>query len=138
MDVATSSRCRDFDVQSLENLMSRLPFGVTTSLSTALPLILSLPPSVVATSYFFSSLICGCLTWSFCHDQLVLPSITLLLRLEFCGRDLDMNFHCCQGVTTSGSLILVSTPLLLQPPSASYVSPGQPPSAPSTAISSFF
>ena len=55
----------------------------------------------------FSSLIYGCLTWSFYRDQLILPSIALLLRLEFCGRDLDMNFHCCQGVTTSGPLILV-------------------------------
>ena len=55
----------------------------------------------------FSSLIYGCLTWSFYRDQLVLPSIALLLRLEFCGRDLDMNLHCCQGVTTSGLLILV-------------------------------
>ena len=55
----------------------------------------------------FSSLIYGCLTWSFGRDQLVLPSIALLLQLEFCGRDLDMNFHCCQGVTTSSPLILV-------------------------------
>ena len=55
----------------------------------------------------FSSLICGCLTWSFCRDPLVLPSISLLLLQEFCGRDLDMNLHCCQGVTTSGPLILV-------------------------------
>ena len=54
-----------------------------------------------------SSSIHCCLTWSFCRAQLVLPSITLLLRLEFCGRDLDMNFHCCQGFTTSGSLILL-------------------------------
>ena len=43
----------------------------------------------------------------FCPDLLVLPSITLLLRLEFLGRELDMNFHCCQGFTTSGPLILV-------------------------------
>ena len=107
VDVATSSRCRDFDVQSLENLMSRLPFGVMTSMSTALPLILSRPQSVVTTSYFFSSSICCFLTWSFCRDQFVLPSITLLLRLDFCGRDLDMNFHYCQGFTTSGPLILV-------------------------------
>ena len=55
----------------------------------------------------FSSLIHGCLTWSFCRDQLVLPSITLMLRLEFCGHYLDMNFHCCQGFTTSGPLILM-------------------------------
>ena len=64
-----------------------------------------------------SSSIHGCLTWSFCRAQLVLPSITLLLRLEFCGRDLDMNFHCCHGFTTSGPLILVrlSCCNLLQP-----------------------
>ena len=64
-----------------------------------------------------SSSIHCCLTWSFCHAQLVLPSITLLLRLEFCGCDLDMNFHCCQGFTTSDSLILVclSCCKLLQP-----------------------
>ena len=43
VDVATSFRCRDFYVQSLENLMSRLLFGVTTFMSTALPLILSRP-----------------------------------------------------------------------------------------------
>ena len=54
-----------------------------------------------------SSLIHNCLTWSFCHEQFVLPSIALLLRLEFCGCDLDMNLHCYQGVTTSGPLILV-------------------------------
>ena len=87
--------------------MSRLLFGVTTSLSTVLPLILSRPRSDVATTCIFSSLIHGCLTLSFCHDQLILPSTALLLRLEFCGRDLDMNLHCCQGVTTSGPLILV-------------------------------
>ena len=55
----------------------------------------------------FSSLIHGCLTWSFYRDQLVLPSIALLLRLEFCVRDLDMNLHCCQGVTTSGPSVLM-------------------------------
>ena len=64
-----------------------------------------------------SSSIHCCLTWSFCRAQFVLPSITLLLQLEFCGRDLDMNFHCCQGFTTSGSLILVRLSYcnLLQP-----------------------
>ena len=64
-----------------------------------------------------SSSIHCCLTWSFCRVQLVLPSITLMLRLEFCGRDLDMNFHCCQGFTTSYPLILVrlSCCNLLQP-----------------------
>ena len=107
VNVATSFRCHDFYVQSLENLMSRLLFGVTTSMSTALFLILSRPRSGVATSCLFSSLIYGCLTWSFCRDQLILLSIALLLRLEFCGRDLEMNLHCCQGVTTSGPLILV-------------------------------
>ena len=55
----------------------------------------------------FSSLIHGCLTWSFCRDQLFLPSITLLLRLEFGGHDINMNFHCFQGFTTSSPLILV-------------------------------
>ena len=54
-----------------------------------------------------SSLIYGCLTWSFCCDQLVLPSIALMSRLEFCGCDLDMSLHYCQGITTSGPLILV-------------------------------
>ena len=34
-DVVTSSRCRDIDVQSIVHLMSRLLFGVTTTLSTA-------------------------------------------------------------------------------------------------------
>ena len=87
--------------------MSRLLFDVTTSLSTVLSLILSRPQSDVATSCLFSSSIHGCLTWSFCRAQLILPSITLLLRLEFCGRDLHMNFHCSQGFTTSGPLILV-------------------------------
>ena len=55
----------------------------------------------------FSSLIHGCLTWNLCRDQFILPSITLLLRLEFCGSDLDMNFRCCQGFMTSCPLILV-------------------------------
>ena len=64
-----------------------------------------------------SSSIHCCLTWSFCRAQLFLPSITLLLRLGFCNHDLDMNFHCCQGFTTSDSLILVrlSCCKLLQP-----------------------
>ena len=87
--------------------MSRLLTDVTTSLSTVLGLILSRPQSDVATSCLFSSSIHGCLTWSFYCAQLVLPSITLLLRMEFCGRGLDMNFHCCQGFTTSGPLNLV-------------------------------
>ena len=50
VDVATTSKCRDFDVQSLENLMSRLLFCVTTSMSTARPSILSRPRNGVATS----------------------------------------------------------------------------------------
>ena len=64
-----------------------------------------------------SSSICCCLTWSFCRAQLFLPSITLLLRLGFCGHDLNMNLHCCQGFMTSDSLILVrlSCCKLLQP-----------------------
>ena len=97
--------------------MSRLLTYVTTSLSTVLGLILSRPQSDVATSCLFSSSIHGYLTWSFCRAQLVLPSITLLLQLEFCGRDLDMNFHCCQGFMTSGPLNLVrlSCCNLLQP-----------------------
>ena len=91
--------------------MSRLLTDVATSLSTVLGLILSRP------HVFFSSSSHGCLTWSFCRAQLVLPSITLLLRLEFCGRDLDMNFHCSQGFTKSYPLILVhlSCCNLLQP-----------------------
>ena len=54
-----------------------------------------------------SSSIPGCLTWSFFNAQLVLPSITLRFRLEFCCRNLNMYFDCCQGFTTSGPLILV-------------------------------
>ena len=91
--------------------MSRLLFGVTTSLSTVLGLILSRPHE-----FFFIN------SWLLNLDFLSRParfssSITLLLRLEFCGRDLDMNFHCCQGFTTSSSLILVrlSCCNLLQP-----------------------
>ena len=106
-DVASSFRCCDINVQSIVHLMSRLLFCVTTSLSTVLGLILSRPQSDVATSCLFSSSIHGCLTWSFCRIQLVFPSITLLLQLEFYGRDLDMNFHCSQGFMTSGPLILV-------------------------------
>ena len=87
--------------------MPRLLFDVMTSLSTVFGLILSRPQSDVATSCLFSSSIHGFLTWSFCRAQLVLPSITLLLRLEFCGRELDMNFHYSQGFTISGPLILV-------------------------------
>ena len=94
--------------------MSRLLTDVTTSLSTVLGLTLSRPQSDVATScLFFSSSIHGFLTWSFCRAQLVLPSITLLLRLEFCGRDLDMNFHCCQGFFLN--LVRLSCCNLLQP-----------------------
>ena len=77
-------------------MMSRLLDDVATSFSLQ---------ADVTTA---SDSIHGCLTWSFCRAQLVLPSFTLLLRLEFCGLDLDMNFHCCQGFTTSGPLILVS------------------------------
>ena len=60
-----------------------------------------------------------------------MPSITLLLRLEFCRRDLDMNFHCCQGFTTSGPLILVRLSCYIAS-STSYISNVHPPSAPST------
>ena len=65
----------------------------------------------------FSSSIPGCLTWSFFRAQLVLPSITLRLRLEFCGCNLNMYFNCWQGFMTSGPLILVrlSCCNLLQP-----------------------
>ena len=54
-----------------------------------------------------SSSIPGCLTWSFFNAQLVLLSITLRFRLEFCCRKLNMYFDCCQGFTTSGPFILV-------------------------------
>ena len=54
-----------------------------------------------------SSLIYGCLTWSFCCDLLVLPSIALMSRLEFCGCDLDVILNYCQGVATSGPFFLV-------------------------------
>ena len=89
LDVATSSRCRDFEVQSLETLMSRLLLGVTTSMSTSL-FNLWLPDL------------------EFLCDQLVLPSIALMSRLEFCGCDLDMSLHYYQGVATSSPLILVN------------------------------
>ena len=48
-----------------------------------------------------SSLVYGCLTWSFYCDLLILPSIALMSRLEFCGCDLDVILHYCQGVATS-------------------------------------
>ena len=54
-----------------------------------------------------SSLNYGCLNWSFCCDLLVLPSIALMLRLEFCGCDLDVILHYCQGIVTSGPFFLV-------------------------------
>ena len=54
-----------------------------------------------------SSLIYGCLTWSFCCDLLVLPSIALMLRLEFYGCDLDVILHYFQGIATSGPFFLV-------------------------------
>ena len=41
VDVATSSRCRDLYIQFLEDLMSRLLFGVMTSMSSVLHSILS-------------------------------------------------------------------------------------------------
>ena len=81
IDVATTSRCRDFDVQSLENLMSRLLFGVTTSLSTTLPLILSRPRSGVATSCFFFFI------------NLWLPD------LEFLSRPARSAFNCSSVAT---------------------------------------
>ena len=94
-------------------MMSRPLLDVATSIWCHDLLVYCTAFNSVATSKWcrdiisFSSLIYGFLTWSFCRGQLVLPSIALLLRIEFCGRDLDMNFHCCQGVTTSGPLILV-------------------------------
>ena len=86
----------------------------------------------VVTSCLFSSSIPGYLTWSLCRAQLILPSITLLLRLKFCRRDLDMNFHCCQGFTTSGPLILMRLSCC-KVSSGSYISNIHPPSALSTA-----
>ena len=80
----------------------------------------------------FSSSIHGCLAWSFCRAQLVFPSITLLLQLEFCRHDLNMNFHCCKGFTTSGSLIFVRLSCCIAS-SAGYISNAQPPSTPFTA-----
>ena len=80
----------------------------------------------------FSSSDHGCLTWSFCRAQLVLPSITLLLQLEFCRHELNMNFHCYKGFTTSGPLILVRLSYCIVS-SASYISKVHPPSALSTA-----
>ena len=53
-----------------------------------------------------SSSIPGCLTFSSFHDQLVLSSITLHLRLELCSCNLNMHFDCCQSFMTSNSLIL--------------------------------
>ena len=112
-DVATSSLCfccRDYW------MMSRPPF-----LCSGCHDLLS-----------FSSSIHGCLTWSFCRAQLVLPSITLLLQLEFCRHDLNMNFHCCKGFTTSVPLILLRLSCCITS-SASYISNAQPPSVPFTA-----
>ena len=124
---------------SLLLMMSRLLNDVATLISlqadvaTASDAVLiSRPLNVVTTSCLFYSSIPGCLTWSFCRAQLVLPSITLLLRLEFCRRDLDMNFHCCQGFTTSGLLILMRLSCCIVS-SASYISNVHPPSALSTA-----
>ena len=85
------------------------PYVVTStrcSMSTARPLIMSRPRSsrdIISRS----SSINGCLTWSFCCDLLVLPSVALMLRLEFCGCDLDVILHHCQGVDTIGPFFLV-------------------------------
>ena len=54
-----------------------------------------------------SSSILSCFTRKFFNAQLVLPSITLCFRLEFCCRNLNMHFDFCQGFTTSGPFILV-------------------------------
>ena len=86
--VATSVWCCDFTVHCTGLILSRLLHDVATSLST-------------------SSSIPGCLAWSFFNAQLVLLSITLRFRLEFCCRNLNMYFDCCQGFTTSGPFILV-------------------------------
>ena len=126
IDVATTERCRDLlylhlmsrplnDVATSSNsmLMLRPLLDVATSIWCRDLLVYCTAFNFVAASKWcrdvisFSSLIYGCLTWSFYRDQLVLPFIALLLRLEFCGRDLNINLHCCQGVTTSGPLILV-------------------------------
>ena len=68
IDVATSSECRDFEVQSSEDLALHFLLCVTTSLSAALPLILSRPRSVVATSCLF-------------FINLWLPDLEFILRL---------------------------------------------------------
>ena len=80
----------------------------------------------------FSSSIHGCLTWSFCRSPLVLPSITLQLQLEFFRHDLNMNFHCCKGFTTSVPLILLRLSYCIAS-SASHISNAQLPSVPFTA-----
>ena len=60
----------------------------------------------------------------------VLFVIKLHLRLELCCRNLNMHFDCCKGFTISNPLIFFFAPLLLQPPSASYISTAQPSAAP--------
>ena len=99
--------------------------SLQADVATASEAVLMLRPLV------FSSSIHGCLTWSFCRAQLVLPSITLPLQLEFCRHDLSMNFHCCKGFTTSGPLILVRLSYCIVS-SANHISNVHPPSAFST------
>ena len=109
----------DVTTSSDSVLMSRPLLDVATSMFSLLKILcrdfysVSRPPCLLFGLQFYrdimfcSSLIYGCLTWSFCCDQLVLPSIALLSRLEFCGRDVNMSLHYCQGVATSGPLIFV-------------------------------
>ena len=112
-DVTTSSRCRDIYLVSQQLCL------------TALGSIMSRPHVFFFINSWLPDL-------EFLPRPAHLPSITLLLQLKFCRRDFDMNFHCCQGFTTSGPLILVRLSCCIAS-SASYISNVHPPSAPSTA-----
>ena len=79
---------------SLLLMMSRLLTDVATLISLQADAATASDAVLMSRPLAFSSSIHGCLTWSFCHAQLVLPLITLLLQLEFCRHDLNMNFHC--------------------------------------------
>ena len=117
---------------SLLLMMSRLLTNVATLISLQADVATASDAVLMSRPLAFSSSIQGCLTWSFCRAQLVLPLITLLLQLEFFRHDLNMNFHCGKGFTTSGPLILVRLSCCIVS-SANYISNVHPPSALSTA-----
>ena len=129
-DVATLIPCKLSLIPTLGTipdsvLMSRPLLNVATSMFSLLKILcrdfysMSRPPCILLDLQFCRDLEMvsrhhvlffinlWLLDLEFLLRLLVLPSIVLMPRLEFCGCDLDVIFHYCQGVATSGPFFLV-------------------------------